>query len=885
MTTPGALAKPTIRSRLAHRIAKPEIDALESALRVERGRADTAERSHREYVAGHVFASSAEAQADKIARKIERAWFREDCPRDADGRPLSIPVHVTRKGDVRLRASSITGKPPAYLAGALVWDSPEARQGWPGLDFTGALPNAESRKDSKPYKLRGLGISHGSAFNMYRGDPAVSDSIDTRVNFLMAGCAEFGIPEAIGALPPETIARLGIDLDAIARHADELNSEMAINPAIKDRAYLGEMYRLGHIAGFCLHEFSIDPTAADGRRIVFVEARHPSSVQFWVLDHLGHVVGFTQVAPGERGDGGTVPVVDIRRCMHFANKGDAGNPEGLSMVRPAWFWHTFGTEFAQSAMLHRQRFGPGVPIFERLPVGEGGGEEISETINEAAKNFYYAADAFMSVPKGVIVKLLQVQAEAGLDAVLRFVNEQKRTALGADVLALGNNGVGAYNLGDVKSQMLLRSLQGFARGPEEAHDSLAKAYVDAVHGEQMVYPQMRIRGILDRSPGEVITIADGVYRIERENTDMPLPERNDLRRRAGLPLIAEDDPRAEKAKDVRELSGVLVQNIAAIVEKVQLGAIPEDAATDLLVTAGIDREIAERMTAAAAAGIPVETRAVSLRRALAPVQTLAGPMLLRRDLSLLEGTVDLRAVAETMDSSRDKALAVVRQVAVTHRRRWIKAARQAIRDGDLAALARLSVDMSDQYEQGLLAVLRDASETAGDQMRQEIRRQVGRRKPAAPQPVPGAGLQTVIDAAAAAAAVKVNALFNQRLRDVGQQVAQGADPSLLSDAEPAPIYASNAAAGSVLMVMAKTREHVALREGPRVVSAMRSEVLDENTCSPCAQIDEGEVPFPSPEYDRIGQQYVLCDSTKGGENMCRGLWLYVFEDTRPELLA
>lgn len=896
MTTEDtALARRTLRQRLAARVAAPELAHLNSELRAERGKRETAERRYDDHIAREVISSSVESQADRLARRIESEWFRQGVPRDELGRPLAVPVRAVRRGgDIRLRArAGLNGKPPAYLSEALIWDTPEARQGWPGLDFTGGVPNAESRKDSKPYKLRGLGINHGSAFNVYRGDPAVRDSVDTRVNFLLAGTAEFGVPDAVLALPPETRDRLGIDLDAIQRHADELNVELAVNPNIRERTYLSEMYRVGHIAGFSAHEFSIDPTLDEGRRIVFIESRHPSSLQFWVLDHLGHVVGFSQVAPSERGDGSSVPVVDMRRVLHFAHNSDAGNPEGQSMIRPAWFWHTFGTEFAQSALLHRQRFGPGVPIFERLPNTDGGGEEMSETINEAAKNFYYAADAYMSVPRGVIVKMLQVQAETGLEPILRFVNEQKRTALGADVLALGNNGVGAYNLGDVKSQMLLRSLEGFAAGPEEAHDALAKAYVDAVHGPQMVYPRLKIRGILDRSSSEAITVAERIADLET-GSDAPLAERNDLRRRVGMPTIAEDDPRAEKAEDVRELSGVLVQSIAAVVEKVAAGTLPQSAATDLIVVAGIDRDTAERM-AASAAGLtppagepaPPETRHVHMRAvALIPVQTVGGPLLLRREPTPLEASVNLRAVSDTMERASDRAFKALTDVAKVHRQRWIKAARPLIASGDLVGLSRLSVDMTDEYEAALLMVLEDASETSSNEMLNEIRRQTGIRRPeAVEQEGSGPGLQTIIAAAASAAAVKVNDLFNQRLRDVGGQVAQGADRSLLTEAEPAPIYTRPAANASALAVIASTREHVATTSGPRIVAAVRTEVLDGNTCDPCADIDEMRVPFPSAAYDAIKPPYARCESTKGGENMCRGLTIFIFEETRAELVG
>tara|TARA_Y100000310_G_scaffold241149_2_gene245077 strand:- start:2240 stop:4069 length:1830 start_codon:yes stop_codon:yes gene_type:complete len=507
--------------------------------------------------------------------QAEKRLFRDDVARDPKtNTPLAVPVFLDRDGavpvsrrrgqrktqsDYACRARGVTRAeferrartaPPEatiaarfgfgfataeQLSGEPDWESPD---GIVGTEFIGGLPWDEAVDRLTPYKARGLSLQHGEFMRAYRGFPAISDSVDQFVNYLLGGTWEYEPPREVLRLPKTQLDAAGVDLDMLKRQADDLNTEIAVNQSVRERAIRAEQVRLGMVAGFCVHEFGFNLKAELGRRLAYFEGRMPWSVDSWITGERDELLGFQQQTSGGTWlsrAGRSRPVVDIRKCLHFANRQDGANYEGHSQVRSAYTWIRAAVEFLKSALLHRQRFGRGIPIIEKGPTARSS-KETSQANKKAMQDYFNAKDAFFAVPEGTKLKILQMQEETSLVGFLEFCMKQARAALGASYFDLGTHRFGSFALSNDKRESLHRALAGFASGPESAWDNLAVRYVDAFYGTQAVYPRLRITNILPRSPEELLFIWQSVFGLESAY-DISETDRNLIREPVGLPLV------------------------------------------------------------------------------------------------------------------------------------------------------------------------------------------------------------------------------------------------------------------------------------------------------------------------------------------------------------
>ena len=72
------------------------------------------------------------------------------------------------------------------------------------------------------------------------------------------------------------------------------------------------------------------------------------------------------------------------------------------------------------------------------------------------------------------------------------------------------------------------------------------------------------------------------------------------------------------------------------------------------------------------------------------------------------------------------------------------------------------------------------------------------------------------------------------------------------------------------------RNKEALAHG--IERAIYSAILDENSCEVCPTFDGQEYVVDTPEYYADSPPNKQCESTAGGENMCRCIWIYVLPD-------
>jgi hypothetical protein len=251
----------------------------------------------------------------------------------------------------------------------------------------------------------------------------------------------------------------------------------------------------------------MDPTAAIGQRITGLSPRLPNTVMRWIFDPLGgELVGVQQTNPnGNIYQSGLAPFLDIRKTVMLSIDRDGDNFEGLSLVRSARGWDVLSMEVQSASILHWQRFGPGVPVLRRNSAAPNSAA-ASDAAFAALSQYANMSDAVLELGDGIDVELLQMQMDTGLEGIIDMCAKYKRSAIRDAISGLGTESAGAYNLGDVKSQMWLKGLGVFARQVERAWQNLIRVYCDLYFPGLRVYPTLRVTGFATRNASEVLNL-------------------------------------------------------------------------------------------------------------------------------------------------------------------------------------------------------------------------------------------------------------------------------------------------------------------------------------------------------------------------------------------
>ena len=267
------------------------------------------------------------------------------------------------------------------------------------------------------------------------------------------------------------------------------------------------------------------------------------------------------------------------------------------------------------------------------------------------------------------------------------------------------------------------------------------------------------------------------------------------------------------------------------------------------------------------------------RKALFEVPTRTGEFLTWRELRPVETAVSFDGIASEKTAAVDRMTRAIEAEQRQHRAAYAAAAQPLIDRRDVAGIARLSVDFVERYRQAMLPALRSLSEFSNADMLAEIAAQTGSRTwTASSDTVTGSVAQ--VEAAATLAATAVNDRVNEQLRGAAVQVVNGARPATLT---AAPLSIGNTAGGlleqTASTTVNETRAVTAAEQGPRIVKAVYSAVMDRYTCPECARADGTEVEYGSERYRRLSPPNPRCKSVvnSGGlRNLCQCVWVYEY---------
>lgn len=371
-----------------------------------------------------------------------------------------------------------------------------------GTPFAGGTPSVELNADLYPYRGRGLSYDQGQFMAAYRSDSVIREGVSNLVSVMAGATIEVEAP----SLSERQAELLGVDRNQLDLIAESLNVDLQFGRVDFEDAF-EQLLRSGVVNGFGLYEFAIDPHAPVGGRITGLSPRLPNTVMRWVFDGpTGDLIGIQQTNPnGNIFRSGLAPFLDIRKTVLLSIDRDGDNFEGLSLVRSARQWDLLSMEVTSASILHWQRFGPGVPVLRRNSSAPNSAA-ASDAAFAALSKYANLADAVLELGDGIDVELLQMQMNTGLESIVDMCAKYKRSAIRDAVAGLGSESAGAYNLGDVKSQLWLKGLGVFARQIERAWQNIIRVYCDLFFPGLRVYPVLRVKGFATRSPSEALNL-------------------------------------------------------------------------------------------------------------------------------------------------------------------------------------------------------------------------------------------------------------------------------------------------------------------------------------------------------------------------------------------
>jgi hypothetical protein len=507
-------------------------------------------------------------QVDDYANRVDDSrLFRDPARRDFDD--LATERLLVRTSGEPIALRSRTTPQDRYLTIVAENADLPTKQGLSGTVTAGGLPQVENKQQLKPLLARGLAYDQGEFERMARSNPVARNAVRATVERVAQASEFYATPDvdfeglvATNGVSKELRAKVAAQMrEATDRAAEVLNLEWYHNPDLDPQQIIREQ-SYAMVPGFVLHEFGIDPRLQGRRRTTFVEHRAQSSVLRWLWDQRERWCGVVQNASGSPGlladipvSGVQVqgmPVIDSRKLLLVSNQRIGLNLEGVSDLRAAWYASQGKTEWFVSALMHRRKWGNGFPLF-RMDADSAKAKGVSDSIAQAAKEFFYSGQAYLSLPPGVTMEMMQFDSDTGFIAAMEYFDKELLRSLGSLATEIGQSG-GSYNLMDIQQAERLRQLQGYAQQIRSSRRTWIEAACATLVGDLAVLPELRIDGIMTRSDSEVLTVWKGVAEVRAmvKPDGTPIYTEEDLRTLSdlvGVAFTSDSEAREERVVD------------------------------------------------------------------------------------------------------------------------------------------------------------------------------------------------------------------------------------------------------------------------------------------------------------------------------------------------
>jgi hypothetical protein len=605
---------------------------------------------------------------------------------------------------------------------------------------------------------------------------------------------------------------------------------------------------------------------AQGRFIVIDRMKYlqPQSIRRWYFDEADNLIDVERYFIGANGEPVAAERIPASELVIYTWDQEGSNILGRPLIRPMWKPFQFKSRFEKLSIINKQKTSIGVPYFFTR---DGDSPEDEARAEQAAKQMR-AGNLERLYVKGKVGQ--EFGWKEGGDSTKGFpelINNQNTEIakaggaglvqeLGIQAASGGSRGVAGAQI--LAGTQLPQAISVFVCLVE---NGLIAEQVDLNFPGRIAPPTVKAKGIdpfeKTRNMPEVVAAMQGgviTKTLDTENEvrkaynlmEITQAERDAAAPPAGQPGAPGDPNAPAGAKKGTLPPGTDAGDAAALGPAGKLEPVP--------VPSGLDRRGAP-ITAAASDG--VEETESHIARARVDAEAIRG------ELERWEASY-LRTLSLVQRDMRDAAVEQIRNGKVPRKADDIK------------------VPYQDDLRQRLVTILKSVRDFGRDSVTGEVNRQlVGLKKaPAVPDPTTRRGAIAYSNSQAEVTAGLDVSNLVQRLQ--GQVVAQyndlagtGATPesiaSALSDylAGLSAAQIESMARASTASVFNAGRNVTILELAPQLEpTAVRVEVLDKNTCDPCAALDGKAFKIGTPAYLE-NQPPRQCD----GMQRCRGFYV------------
>ncbi len=725
------------------------------------------------------------------------------------------------------------------------------------------------------------------------------------------------------------------------KHADFIRDRIAnVSPGMSE--LLTQTAGGGLTYGFALHEEvwgEVEhPSLPRGRGhgIVKMAERLPRSVKSngWTEGPDGDLVSVEQLVP----KGGTWLNVSLPASRLFLNSWDrsGNNYLGFSAYRAGWYLIQIRAELAKIIAVGHVRESAGIPIaFATDKDSPDLTTEQRASLERFLSNCVYHENSNVIMPLGWDLKWL-FSPGANNGALVAAFNELGKVILGlvgAQQLALGVDGTGSRAVGEVHDATSIAFIQGVLSHLEDLFNGVSgrpytgwvRKQIDVNFGPQKSYPLLclslqkpqlkpleRFSAVKMAREAGLFTVTAADQNIAREELGFPPLEESEAddaeeviegeplpgsvdATKPPLPGASNVSATTEKAQDAA-LNGAQVVAAQAIVVDVGAGRLDRKSGLAMLkYFFHLEATQAEEILGAMGNGFkpapePIAPPPFGAKPAEEP-QTSAvkatAAFVPRRPLRFAETFVDLPAIDELFNTSRDAFERGARPLVIEMLARAQPDIREAMKDGDPSEVAELELDSNRlaafvaKYVDGLRR--QGFEHAAGERHRfsagtpamvggVRMAEEDDKDQPVVEDPPPSPP-ETPAIADRLVRKMKSRLLFDVE-READNVIRTGGDPDdVLSAVIERQVSGGGFKADAGLVTtraFSMGREEFLEKHGAEVQSMELSSILDQATCTECERLDGTEVELGSDEHAELTPP--LSSKCSGGDN-CRCLLL------------
>jgi len=279
--------------------------------------------------------------------------------------------------------------------------------------------------------------------------------------------------------------------------------------------------------------------------------RHPSTFQQYYFDQHGHMTGVEQQAFDTENNSYKSVDMPIDKLLWFTNQKEAGNPLGVSVLRPAWKHWKYKDGFYAVQAIAVERQGAGVP-YAKYPEGSKG--PAIDDAEETLQNIQAHEQSYVTFEEGWDIGFLDMGSSKVLDPkdAIEHHDQMIPKSILAGFLNLTQGDRGSFALSSDSSGFFTYSVQQTANYIAGVINKTAiQELLDINYPNLPTYPTLRFNKVGHISLEKII---EGIDKLGGQGFITPTIElENHIRGLLNLPSINEEEIAAEEERNMDKL--------------------------------------------------------------------------------------------------------------------------------------------------------------------------------------------------------------------------------------------------------------------------------------------------------------------------------------------